>query len=89
MNIGASIFLLVVGAILTFAVNATTHPINVNVIGVILMVTGAGGMLMSLLYWNSWSPWSRRRRVINPGPVLDGDRIIEERHYERNYPDYP
>jgi hypothetical protein len=89
MSIGASIFLLVVGAILTFAVNVTTHPVNVNVVGVILMAAGAGGILMSLLYWNSWSPWYRRRRVVNPGPVLDGDRVIEERTAERNYPDYP
>ena len=89
MNIGASIFLLVVGAILAFAVNVTTHGLNVNIVGVILMITGATGILMSLLSWNSRAPWYRRRRVIIPGPVLDGDHIIEERHYERSYPDFP
>jgi len=79
----------VMGAILAFAVTVTPHGLNVNVVGVILMATGAIGILMSLLSWNSWSPWYRRRRVITPGSVLDGDRIIEERHYERSYPDYP
>jgi Domain of unknown function (DUF6458) len=91
VNIGASIFLLVVGAILAFAVKVTTHPINVNTVGVILMITGATGILLALLSWNSGppAPWARRRRFITAGPVLDSDRVIEAPPYERSYPDYP
>ncbi len=72
MSIGASIFLLVVGAILTFAVNVTTEGFNINTVGIILMVAGVIGLLLSLLFWSSFSPYRRR-------PVA-GDTVVEERH---------
>jgi predicted membrane channel-forming protein YqfA (hemolysin III family) len=78
MSIGASIFLLVVGAILTFAVNVNTEGFNINTVGIILMVAGVIGLLLSLLFWSSFSPY-RRRRVVDPYPV-------EERRIERDYP---
>jgi hypothetical protein len=40
VSLGVSIFLLVVGAILTFAVDVTTSGFNLNTVGVILMVAG-------------------------------------------------
>ncbi len=49
MGIGASIILLAIGAILTFAVNATVSGLDINVIGVILMVAGALGLAMTTL----------------------------------------
>jgi hypothetical protein len=48
MGIGAGIFLLALGAVLTFAVNVTTSGFNVHTIGVILMVVGAIGLLLDL-----------------------------------------
>ena len=48
MSIGASIFLLVIGAILTFAVNVTTEGFNINTVGIILMVAGVVGLLLSI-----------------------------------------
>ena len=56
MSIGISIFLLVVGAILTFAVNVSTSGFNVNTVGIILMAGGALGLLLSLLFWSSCRP---------------------------------
>jgi predicted membrane channel-forming protein YqfA (hemolysin III family) len=76
MSIGASLFLLVVGAILTFAVNVTTSGFNLNTIGIILMVAGVIGLLMSLLFWSSFSPYRRRR-------VVPGDTVYEERRIDR------
>ena len=73
MSIGASIFLLVVGAILTFAVNVNTEGFNINTVGIILMVAGVIGLLLSLLFWSSFSPYRRRR-------------VVEERRIERDYP---
>ena len=61
MSLGVSIFLLVVGAILTFAVNVTTTGFNINAVGIILMVAGALGLLLSMIFWSSFSPWVRRR----------------------------
>ena len=49
MGIGVSIFLLALGAILTFAVNASLSGLDINVVGVILMVCGAIGLLLTML----------------------------------------
>jgi hypothetical protein len=69
MGIGVSIFLLAVGAILTFAVEARTAAgtagwLDLNVVGVILMIIGAIGLLFSMLFWSSWSPYRRDERVV-------------------------
>ena len=82
MSIGASIFLLVIGAILTFAVNVTTEGFIINTVGIILMVAGVVGLLLSLLFWSSFSPY-RRRRVVDTYPE---ERVVEERRIERDYP---
>ena len=60
MSLGVSLFLLVAGAILTFAVNVRTSGFDINVVGIILMLAGALGLLMSLIFWGSLSPWTRR-----------------------------
>ena len=49
MGIGASVFLLAVGAILAFAVDYTVSGVDINVVGAILMVAGAIGLLMTSL----------------------------------------
>ena len=49
MGIGVSIFLLALGAILTFAVNASLSGLDINVVGIILMVCGAIGLLLTML----------------------------------------
>ena len=59
MGIGGSIFLLVVGAILAFAVNAQLSGIDINVIGWILMAAGLIGLIVTLWFWSS-----RRRTVV-------------------------
>ena len=86
MSIGASIFLLVVGAILTFAVNVTAEWFSINSVGIILMIAGAVGLLLSLLFRSSFSPY--RRRTIAPGERLvpPEERVVEERRIERDYP---
>jgi predicted membrane channel-forming protein YqfA (hemolysin III family) len=81
MSIGASIFLLVIGAILTFAVDVTAEGFNINTVGIILMVAGVVGLLLSLLFWSSFSPYRRRASVAHPE-----ERVVEERRIERDYP---
>ena len=82
MSIGASIFLLVVGAILTFAVDVKAEGFNINTVGIILMVAGVVGLLLSLLFWSSFSPYRRRRSV----DTYPEERVVEERRIERDYP---
>jgi hypothetical protein len=63
MGIGVSVFLLAVGAILTFAVDVTTNGINLDTVGVILMIVGAIGLLMSMLFWSSFAPFASGPRT--------------------------
>jgi Domain of unknown function (DUF6458) len=81
MSIGVGIFLMVLGAILAFAVETDVPGINVNTLGVILMVTGAVVILYSLLFWSSLTPWGRRRVVARRRMVglEEPVEIIEER----------
>jgi len=58
MGIGISIFLLAVGAIITFAVNVTTQGVNLHTVGIVLMAVGGIGLLLSLLFWASFSPFA-------------------------------
>lgn len=71
MGIGVSIFLIAVGAILTFAVEADLSGLDLDVVGIILMIVGALGLLLSLFVIDSW-----RRR---PGAAYGGGVVREER----------
>lgn len=75
MGLGVGIFLIAVGAILAFAVHATTNGINVHAVGWILMSVGLAGILLSLIFWSSWAGpgyWSRRRMYYDEGPPVEG-----------------
>ena len=50
MGIGTSIFLIALGAILKFAVTAEVSGIELATVGVILMVVGIVGLIISLLF---------------------------------------
>jgi hypothetical protein len=60
MGIGVSLILIAVGAILAFAVHVTGHGFNVHTIGVILLVVGAVGALLSMVFWSSWGGFGQR-----------------------------
>jgi hypothetical protein len=54
MGIGVSLILIAAGAIMTWAVNVSSSGFNVNTVGIILMVVGVVGLLLSLMFWSSW-----------------------------------
>jgi beta-lactamase regulating signal transducer with metallopeptidase domain len=60
MGIGTSLFLIAVGAILYFAVNADISGLEISTVGIILMVIGVVGLLLSLFMFNS----ARRETVV-------------------------
>lgn len=64
MGVGVSIFLMAVGAVLAFAVTTTAEGVDLDTVGVILMVVGAIGLLFSMLFWSSWAPGRREERVV-------------------------
>jgi hypothetical protein len=66
MRIGGSLVLIALGAILAFAVKVNdTHGFNVNTAGVILMIVGAIGLVVSLIWMSS----RRRTDVVHEGPA--------------------
>lgn len=71
MGIGVSIFLIAVGAILTFAIHATVSGVSIQTVGVILMVVGAIGLLVTMLIWGP-------RRSAARGGVVE-ERVVDDR----------
>jgi hypothetical protein len=65
VGIGTSIFLIAVGAILKFAVNASISGLEISTIGVILMIVGVLGLVISLFY----TTMATRREVPVDRPV--------------------
>jgi hypothetical protein len=62
MGIGVSLVLIAVGAVLAFAVHVTGHGFNLHTIGIILLVVGAIGALMSMIFWSSWGGFGGTNR---------------------------
>jgi len=54
MGFVISLILIAFGAILTWAVNSTSGSIDVNVVGVVLMVVGIIVFALSIVLWRSW-----------------------------------
>jgi hypothetical protein len=75
MPLGTSIFLVAVGAILRYAVTTSVSGIDIATVGLILMIVGVVGLLLSILYMTAWRP--RRGGVVR-------ERVIERDPYEES-----
>jgi hypothetical protein len=75
MPLGTSIFLIAVGAILRYAVTASVSGISIHTVGLILMIVGAVGLVISLFYMISARPG---------GPVVR-ERVVERDPYNEQY----
>ena len=68
MGMGVSLLLVAAGAILIWAVNASVSVLELHTIGWILLIVGAAGALLSLIFWSSWGgvggPADGRRRTV-------------------------
>ncbi|MEW2305229.1 DUF6458 family protein [Streptomyces sp. NPDC006655] len=74
MGLGGCIILIAVGAILTFATDWHMQGVNLDVVGLILMVVGIIGVA-------TFSSIARRRRVMVPPASTV---VEEERHHHRD-----
>lgn len=85
MSTGTCIALIVIGAIARFAVKTHAipglHGLNVHVVGVVLILAGALGLVLSLLLLGPLNP-ARRRRTDPPEPPV----IVERRVYDHPEP---
>jgi hypothetical protein len=70
VGIVVSLILIAAGAILVWGVNAESTDFNVDAIGVILMIVGLVGFVLSLLLWRTWwgpGAWTSRRTYVQDG----------------------
>ena len=86
MGIGTSIFLIAVGAILKYAVTANVSGVNLDTVGVILMVVGIVGLLLSLLWMTIWADRRRDRavvadRAVATEPVVRERQVVDREPY--------
>ena len=70
MGIGASIFLIAVGAILKYAVTASVAGVKLEVVGVILMLVGVVGLLVTMFVARSWADRRAEGPVVREREVL-------------------
>jgi hypothetical protein len=75
MTIAAAIFLIAIGAILRYATNVHVEGVSVDTVGLILMIAGVAGLVLSFFQEAIWSDRRRRR-----------DALVEEREAQRVAP---
>ena len=76
MGVGVSLFLIAVGLILWLAVNVSDDRFDINMVGVILVVVGAIGLLLSMIFWSSWGGGAGWRR----------ETVVRDDRYDRPPP---
>jgi hypothetical protein len=69
MGVAVSLLLIATGAILTWAVTAEVEGLEVNTVGVILLVVGLLGLVLSMIFWSSWGGFRRRATYVEGAPV--------------------
>jgi hypothetical protein len=80
MTIGTSLLLIAVGAILKYAVTADVEGFDIQTAGVILMLIGILGLILSLLYTFVWSESAQRRKAAGAsGPYDDRTQNLPPR----------
>ena len=68
VGIGTSIFLIAVGAILRYAVTGNVEGVDLDVVGLILMIVGVVGLVLTFLWMTMWA--DRRRGVVADRAVV-------------------
>jgi hypothetical protein len=63
MGLSLSLILAAVGAILIWAVDASVSGVNLDVVGIILLIVGIVGALLSLAFWSSWGGFGGATRT--------------------------
>jgi hypothetical protein len=69
MGLGVSIILAAVGAVLLWGVDASVAGVDLDTIGLILLIVGIAGALLSLMFWTTWGGFGTR----------DDERVVQRR----------
>jgi hypothetical protein len=93
VTLPVSLILIAVGAVLVWGVTTEAEGLNIDAIGVVLMVVGLLGFVLTLIFWDrwGWGAWRgrgaypegggylRRRRVVDSAPEpVSRSRVVEE-----------
>ncbi len=54
MGTAVSLLMIAAGAIMAWAVSTTASGFSIHTVGIILMVVGAVGLVLSIIFWSSW-----------------------------------
>ena len=79
MGIGAGVFLIAIGAILTFALDLEVSGINLDAVGVILMLAGLIGIAVDLAIFAPRRRGYRDTAVVDPPAYGTSTRTVVER----------
>jgi len=77
LGIGTSILLIATGAILRYAVTKNVEGIDLDVVGLILMIVGVVGLLLSVLWMTIYA--DRRRGTVVERDVVADRPVVRER----------
>jgi hypothetical protein len=82
MGIGVSLLLIAAGAILAWGVTGHVNGLDIQTIGVIVLIVGIVGLILTMIFWQSWWGSGYWRRTSYAGPRRRsygrGDRYVEE-----------
>jgi hypothetical protein len=78
MGISLSLFFIAVGAVLAWAVSADVSGVNVQAVGVILLIVGILGFVLSLIFWSSFGGFGGWARNGSAGTASPQTTIIKD-----------
>ena len=84
MGIAVSIVLIAAGAILTWGVTTEAEGLNIDAIGVILIIVGILGLILSMIFWSTWGGFHTRRTATYvddgyaPAPRRRSRTVVED-----------
>jgi hypothetical protein len=76
MGIVVSMLLIAAGAIMRFAVTVEGDGFNVGTAGMVLMVVGIIGAVLSIAFWASWGGFNRRTTAVDAGTTVVREREV-------------
>jgi hypothetical protein len=76
MGIVVSMLLIAAGAIMRFAVTVKGDGFNVGTAGMVLMVVGIIGAVLSIAFWASWGGFSNRTTAVGTGRTVVREREV-------------
>jgi len=85
MGFAISLVLIAAGAILTWGVTAEVAGVDIDAVGVILMIVGLLGLVLSMIFWSSWGGFRTRRTATHvedayaaPPPRRRSRTVVED-----------